>query len=135
MDDLRYLAKYSPECFEKACKNVIYNRPETAPVMAPNTPSVQSLWTATAQPCSPAQSSLELTAILPAESTEQESISQILSNLTLLELDQFPICDVNAKEVKNLLGNLYMELLFPHNDSDMFFEMYYDPTPRFDRKA
>ena len=25
IDDLRYLAKYDPECFEKTCKNVVYN--------------------------------------------------------------------------------------------------------------
>lgn len=28
MDDLRYLAQYSPECFEITCKNVVYNIPE-----------------------------------------------------------------------------------------------------------
>ena len=35
MDDLRYLAEYSPECFEKTCKNVVYNMPETRPIMEP----------------------------------------------------------------------------------------------------
>ena len=30
MDDLAYLAEYAPECFEKTCKNVVYNIPETA---------------------------------------------------------------------------------------------------------
>ena len=29
LDDLRYLAKYDPECFEKTCRNVVYNIPET----------------------------------------------------------------------------------------------------------
>ena len=27
MDDLAYLAEYAPECFEKTCKNVVYNIP------------------------------------------------------------------------------------------------------------
>ena len=35
LDDLRYLAKYDPECFEKTCKNVVYNFPEAKPVMEP----------------------------------------------------------------------------------------------------
>lgn len=44
MDDLRYLAKYAPDCFEKTCQNVVYNIPETKPIMeptSPNTPSVE----------------------------------------------------------------------------------------------
>ena len=35
MDDLAYLAEYAPECFEKTCKNVVYNIPETKPIMEP----------------------------------------------------------------------------------------------------
>ena len=43
MDDLRYLAKYSPECFEKTCKNVVYNFPEAKPVMEPQTEKKQNI--------------------------------------------------------------------------------------------
>ena len=28
IEDLNYLAKYDPECFEKTCKNVVYNVPD-----------------------------------------------------------------------------------------------------------
>ena len=28
LDDLSYLAEHDPECFEKTCKNVVYNRSE-----------------------------------------------------------------------------------------------------------
>ena len=35
MDDLQYLAIYSPECFEKTCKNVVYNFPNAKPIMEP----------------------------------------------------------------------------------------------------
>lgn len=35
MDDLGYLAKYDPECFEKTCRNVVYNVPAVKPVMEP----------------------------------------------------------------------------------------------------
>ena len=38
LDDLRYLAEYAPDCFEKTCENVIYNIPETKPVLAPGPP-------------------------------------------------------------------------------------------------
>lgn len=39
MDDLAYLAEYAPECFEKTCKNVVYNIPEAKPVMEPEEPA------------------------------------------------------------------------------------------------
>ena len=29
-EDLEYLAIYDPECFEKTCKNVVYNIPQTS---------------------------------------------------------------------------------------------------------
>ncbi len=36
IDDLNYLAEYDPECFKKTCKNVVYNIPETKPIMIPD---------------------------------------------------------------------------------------------------
>ncbi len=38
ISDLSYLAQYDPECFKKTCKNVVYNIPETKPIMSPDTP-------------------------------------------------------------------------------------------------
>ena len=35
INDLNYLAQYDPECFEKTCKNVVYNIPEAKPIMIP----------------------------------------------------------------------------------------------------
>ena len=145
MDDLRYLAEYSPECFEKTCKNVIYNRPETKPVMTPAAPTTPNHpWT----PLATASGSLEDTTVgktldlmaeYTAPPTEQENITQILANLSQLESGSFPITYMDAGEVKDLLGNLYMELLFPHNDRDTFFDMGYamgyEPSPQFDCKA
>lgn len=103
MDDLRYLAQYSPECFEITCKNVVYNIPETKPIMTP---------TVTNPP---------VPVPLP-ETSEEQSIEKILANIKRLEADDFPIAEIDATQVKNLLGNLYMELLFPHNDRDTFFD-------------
>lgn len=145
MDDLRYLAQYSPECFEKTCKNVIYNRPETKPVMTPNVPVTSgNLWNSTATTSAVSENSAMST--MPEQQTafttqpnEQENISQILANLSHLENGTFPISHVDAGEVKNLLGILYMELLFPHNDRDTFFDMgyslEYEPVSQFDCKA
>jgi len=145
MDDLRYLAEYSPECFEKTCKNVIYNRPDTKPVMAPT-----SLIVSDTSGNSPVQAIhtpnnttvgkfIDLKADDTLSPSEQNNISQILSNLSHLESGTFPISHVDAGEVKDLLGNLYMELLFPHNDRDTFFDMGYsmgyEDAPQFDCKA
>ena len=95
VDDLSYLAKYDPECFEKTCKNVVYNIPETKPIMEP----------AAAKPKNEERK---------PESSERQNIEHVLENLKRLEINEFPVVDVDADKVKNLLGNLYMELLFPH---------------------
>lgn len=55
--------------------------------------------------------------------TDKQKIEAVLSNLKQMEMDQLPVEEVNAEEVKELLGNLYMELLFPHNDRQKFFNM------------
>lgn len=104
MDDLRYLAEYAPECFEKTCKNVVYNIPETKPIME----------STAAEP---------LSEEVKPEVPEQQNIDTILENLKRMEIHDFPVMDIDAEQVKSLLGNLYMELLFPHNDKDTFMSM------------
>ena len=104
MDDLRYLAQYAPECFEKTCKNVVYNVPETKPIME--------------------QAPVEVAEMdQNAQPTEQQNIEKVLENLKRLEANDFPLANVEADKVKSLLGNLYMELLFPHNDKDTFINV------------
>lgn len=121
MDDLRYLAEYAPECFEKTCKNVVYNVPESKPVMEPDVPKPQE-----------EEAEVEAT---PAPSS-QPGIDQVLENLKRLEADDFPIVDIDADKLKNLLGNLYMEMLFPHNEKDTFMDMMaMEHKPLFDKKA
>lgn len=116
LDDLRYLAKYAPECFEKTCKNIVYKMPETKPIMEPTVSQAPN------------------TEHTP-ESSEQQNIEKILENLKCLESNTFPITDIDANEVKNLLGDLYMELLFPHNDKDTFFDVTGNGnTSSFDRR-
>ena len=120
LDDLRYLAEYSPECFEKTCKNVVYNIPETKPIMEPEAPKTSE---------SPTQKQKE-------EPSEQFNISKILENIKRLEMNDFPVTNVDADKVKSLLGNLYMELLFPHNDKETFIEMEKESKKSlFDKKV
>lgn len=104
MDELRYLAEYDPECFAKTCKNVVYNIPETKSIMEPVAfePSKEE----------PEQ-----------KPSDRQNIEKILENLKRLEVNDFPVTDVDTDKVKSLLGNLYMELLFPHNDKDTFMNM------------
>lgn len=117
MDDLRYLAQYAPDCFEKTCKNVVYNFPEAKPIMEPPTTKSQSI-----EP--------------EPQAFDPQNIEKVLDNLKLLEAHDFPVSDIDADEVKSLLGNLYMELLFPHNDRDTFFNMTTtENTSFFDRRV
>ncbi|MBD5495508.1 MAG: hypothetical protein HDR12_14395 [Lachnospiraceae bacterium] len=127
MDDLRYLAEYDPECFEKTCKNVVYNIPEVKPIMEPEiSESIKNELV-----LKPLRNEFE------AEVVEWQGIEKILENLKRLEISDIPISDVDADKVKNLLGNLYMELLFPHNDKYTFVNMADEEgnTSSFDIKA
>lgn len=121
-EDLEYLALYDPECFEKTCKNVVYNIPQTKDIIL--------------------QEKKEEEKKLPAVRTDAQraengfSIKQALENLKKMERAQMPFVNFDVDRVKNLLGNLYMELLFPHNDMDSFFNMEADEKgTRFDKKA
>lgn len=118
MDDLDFLAKYDPECFEKTCRNMVYKVPETKEIFQPP---------------------------LAAEETEhvqqpltrkEERVDDILMRLKKMELKELPVQQVSAGEVKELLGNLYMELMFPHNDKEQYFDMKKSPEkPRFNKEV
>ncbi len=117
MDDLRYLAQYDPECFEKTCKNVVYNLPESKPIMEP-TPAAY------------------VPTLPQTEPSETFNILAVLDNIKQLESDAYCFASVDVEQVKNLLGNLYMELLFPHNDKDTFIHSVDSvASSRFDQKA
>ena len=117
MDELGYLAEYDPECFAKTCKNVVYNIPETKSIM---------------EPIASAASHDET----EQEPSDRQNIEKILENLKRLEFNDFPVTNVDVDKVKSLLGNLYMELLFPHNDKETFIKMPdSEITSSFDKKA
>lgn len=120
MDDLCYLAEYDPECFEKACKNVVYNIPETKSIMeaAPSEAFKQEKEEPSTEPC------------------DRKNIEKILENLKRLEINEFPVADIDTDKVKSLLGDLYMELLFPHDDKYAYIDMEDSGDPSlFDKKA
>lgn len=117
MDDLRYLAAYDPECFAKTCKNVVYNIPEAKPVIEPAVPEPL---------CDESE----------PEASRWQEIEHVLERLKRLEMNDFPDINIDNERVKSLLGDLYMELLFPHNDKDAFMSMAKAPNMSiFDKKA
>ena len=117
MNDLGYLAEFDPECFVKTCKNVVYNIPETKPIMEPAGPQVSN------------------DEVKPKLS-ERQNIEKILQNLEHLNINDFPAVDIDTEKIKSLLGTLYMELLFPHNDKEMFLAMTgNEKVSLFDKKA
>jgi len=110
LDDLRYLARYAPECFEKTCQNVVYNMPEAKPLMMPE------------------DSGENEERQLPQVS-ERQKIENVLLNLKNMEANDMQITSIDVETVKSLLGNLYMEMLFPHNDRDTFFDVTGEEGP------
>lgn len=104
MDDLRCLAEYDPECFVKTCQNIVRHVPETKKILEPS-------------PSSPPEQESK------PEPTERQKIEKILENLKRLERHEFYAAGVDMDNVKNLLGNLYMELLLSHKDSDMLTDV------------
>lgn len=119
MEDLQYLAKYDPECFRKTCANVVYNMPETKAVMS----------------VSPAEASAAAEDA-GGEVTDEFDVMAVLNRLNELETNSDIYGDISAKRVKNLLGNLFMELLFPHNDEETFIgAVEEEKTSSFDLKA
>lgn len=129
IDDLRYLAKYDPECFEKTCKNIVYKIPETKEIMQPKTETPQKQLPVPTAPVKPA-------SIWEKTPPDRKTIEAVLENLKKLETEELPIQNVPADSVKELLGSLYMEKMFPHNDKERFFEMPSElEEPFFNKKA
>lgn len=112
MDDLKYLSKYDPECFEKTCKNIVYKMPETKEILQP----AQAREGAVPIPALPVP-------LMEKPQPDKRQIEAVLDNLGKMEVEELPIQNVDSDTVKELLGSLYMELLFPHNDRAGFFSM------------
>lgn len=126
MDDLAFLAKYDPECFEKTCHNLVYNVPEAKKLMEKE-PEI------TEDAKAPQQEKPEEQK---TEAKEPENKTEIFfENIKKLEGDEFGLQKTNMERVRNLLGSLFMEMLFPHNDKEQSFEMAEVKYTGFDKEA
>lgn len=122
VEDLKYLSKYDPECFEKTCKNLVYKMPEAKEILEPEQKERQQVQ--------------ELPPVFEKSPPDKQRIEAVLANLKQMELKELPIENINTEEVKELLGSLYMEMLFPHNDMEKFFNVAsYGETSTFNKKA
>lgn len=128
-EDMKFLAVYDPECFEKTCKNLIFNIPETEKLMQRTQEQKPAEESAPHMP--------ETLPALPKNPvlSDRERISVLLENLKKMERDEFGVQEVSVEKVKNLLGNLYMEMLFPHNDRDKYFQFENHDSSIFNKKA
>lgn len=126
MEDLAFLAKYDAECFEKTCHNLIYNIPEAKQLLEP------------LEEDAPQERQPALKASLPENRNEEEvsPIDVLLDNLKKMEWQEMPVPALKADKVKHLLGSLYMEQLFPHNDRYRYFDLGPDTQKSiFNRKV
>ncbi|MBO5371518.1 MAG: hypothetical protein J6A75_02245 [Lachnospiraceae bacterium] len=123
MEDLRFLAIFDKECFEKTCKNLIYNIPETQKLMTPEKKEAIEAVVPRENTEDMAEEVKKEAAPINEESHMSESIETLLNNLKGMEWEQDVFLDVPVEDVKNLLGSLYMEMLFPHNDKFRYFNL------------
>ena len=59
----------------------------------------------------------------PVLQEEAPGIRALLDNLKRMEWEELKVQSLDADHVKSLLGSLYMELLFPHNDKCRYFQL------------
>lgn len=139
MDDLAFLAKYDRECFEKTCRNLIYNVPETKKLMQSEETESDKDKPAVAETTEIVEVVTGEVADLRAEMIPEEKsveIEALLENLKSMEGQEFGLQKLDIEHVKHLLGSLFMEMLFPHNDRDRTFQMGEDENrPIFNKKA
>ncbi len=146
VDDLAFLAIFDPECFRKTCENLVYNLPETEVLMeerkddkriekdTQSEANIEADRRNAEQQIEKSEISdnlpdVEFVKATPPEksmfvsqtSLEQEKVEALLDNLKKLEWEGDVIKKIDVERVKNLLGNLYMEMLFPHDDRFKFF--------------
>ncbi|MCI8635549.1 MAG: hypothetical protein HFJ05_08105 [Eubacterium sp.] len=139
MEDLAFLAKYDRECFEKTCYNLIYNIPEAKELMKPipsegaedrqekseesaeENPRIQQEMQKGGAPAEAAPQ--EVVSDTAGREEQRPEIGVLLDNLKKMEWQEMPVPNLDAGKVKNLLGSLYMEMMFPHNDRYRYFDL------------
>ena len=107
-DELVYLSKYDPDCFMKTCDNIIYNEPKAKKILQP-------------EEVSEAVSEPEVKE--DVEEVKMEQINQVLDHLKSVIIEDIPIEGISPETVKELLGELYMERIFPHSDKINYLDI------------
>ena len=146
MDDLALLAEYNPECFAKTCRNLIYNIPEAKQLLShlkDETPDVKD-----GEPKEDGFIPLKDLPMIresqsPEDTCEDENqtariqAENFLNNLGNLELSPDIVTELDTDKVKELVGNLYMEMLYPHNYKAYDIGFYEDDGDgkKFDMKS
>ena len=97
MDDIAFLAKYDPECFTKTCQNLVYDMPETKELM---TQEPEEIIMEEEEP------------VKKDVISQEEHINLLLQNLRNMKLEEVQAKNLDPVRVQNLLGSLYMEMLF-----------------------
>ena len=120
MDDIAFLAKYDPEYFTKTCQNLVYDMPETKELM---TQEPEEIIMEEEEP------------VKKDVISQEEHINLLLQNLRNMKLEEVQAKNLDPVRVQNLLGSLYMEMLFPHNDKDKYFEMKTSEDSKFNKKV
>jgi len=119
LEDLSFLAKYDRECFEKTCQNLLYNLPEAKELLQPE--CEEQTKQEVKQPKSAGEHVKSESNT--KEPKQEQGILTLLENLKKMEWEEFPMPELDTDKVKHLLGSLYMELLFPHNDKYRYFQL------------
>ncbi|MBO5303431.1 MAG: hypothetical protein J6A92_05220 [Lachnospiraceae bacterium] len=131
MEDLLFLSTYDPECFEKTCRNLVYNVPEAKKLMEADVKPTsiqqeQSKGNTVVESQDDekpvAEEAVEVIEET-AEAKKSREIENLLENLKHMEWKKQVMQDIPVDKVKNLLGSLYMEMLFPHNDRTQSFPL------------
>lgn len=136
MDDLAFLAKYDRECFEKTCHNLIYNVPETEKLMKKDTSDSEKKEAAVQEEVEVVAGEVIDTYTEMTVSENKVEIETLLENLKKMEGQAIGLQKLNVENVKHLLGSLFMEMLFPHNDRDKTFQMAAEEEgSTFDKQA
>ena len=97
-EDMKFLAVYDPECFEKTCKNLIFKIPETEKLMQPlqETRALPVCRKPGTAPM-PLFQKPEVLPALPKNPvlTEKDRIEVLLENLKKMERDEFGVQEVD----------------------------------------
>ena len=124
IDDLVFLSIFDPECFKKTCSNLLYKLPEAKVLMEKKKEKTDNTHVQGQEEVyePPQQLNDPIYSMFVSKSTlEQEKVEALLDNLKKMEWEGNVIKEIDNEKVKNLLGDLYMEMLFPHDDKVKYF--------------